>query len=62
MFQRACGRHAIEGLGNARFARTIYEKACTSRDVRAATLGETPTREDLITLTARDVHKDTPIA
>ncbi|WP_344835162.1 AAA family ATPase [Actinocorallia longicatena] len=56
LFQRACGRHAIDSLGNARFARTIYEKACTSRDVRAATLAA-PTTEDLITLTAQDVHK-----
>ncbi|MEO3784433.1 AAA family ATPase [Actinocorallia sp. B10E7] len=57
LFQRACGRGAIDGLGNARFARSVYERACTSRDVRVSSQ-KTPTTADLITLTQPDIHQD----
>jgi len=57
LFQRACGRGAIDELGNARFARTVYERACTARDVRVSSLAA-PTTDDLITLTRPDVHAD----
>jgi SpoVK/Ycf46/Vps4 family AAA+-type ATPase len=56
IFQRVCGRGWIDELGNGRFARSLYEKACASRDVRAAELGDTATTDDLTTLTAADVR------
>ncbi|WP_332873395.1 AAA family ATPase [Actinocorallia populi] len=57
LFQRACGRGAIDELGNARFARTVYERACTARDVRVSALAD-PTTADLVTLTQPDIHID----
>ncbi|GAA2730369.1 hypothetical protein GCM10010439_43210 [Actinocorallia aurantiaca] len=57
LFQRACGRGAIDGLGNARFARSVYERACTARDVRVSSLAD-PTTDDLVTLTQPDIHTD----
>ncbi|GAA2106077.1 AAA family ATPase [Actinomadura alba] len=56
IFQRVCGRGWIDELGNGRFARSVYEKACASRDVRAAQLGDAATTADLTTLTAEDVR------
>jgi type VII secretion ATPase EccA len=56
VFQRVCGRGWIDELGNGRFARSMYEKACASRDVRVATLGEAATLTDLTTITADDVR------
>jgi SpoVK/Ycf46/Vps4 family AAA+-type ATPase len=56
IFQRVCGRGWIDELGNGRFARSVYEKACASRDVRAAELGDTATAADLTRLTAGDVR------
>ncbi|MBC6463523.1 AAA family ATPase, partial [Actinomadura sp. HBU206391] len=56
IFQRVCGRGWIDELGNGRFARSVYEKACASRDVRAAELGDKATTADLTTLTAEDVR------
>jgi SpoVK/Ycf46/Vps4 family AAA+-type ATPase len=54
VFQRACGRGVIDELGNGRFARSLYEKACASRDVRVAGLGA-PTMDELTILTEADV-------
>jgi SpoVK/Ycf46/Vps4 family AAA+-type ATPase len=50
----AAGR--IDELGNGRFARSLFERACAWRDVRVVRLGETATAEDLTTLTADDVR------
>jgi SpoVK/Ycf46/Vps4 family AAA+-type ATPase len=56
VFQRVCGRGWVDELGNGRFARSLYEKACAVRDVRAAALGTRATTRDLTLLTADDVH------
>jgi len=56
VFQRVCGKHIIDELGNGRFARSMYEKACACRDVRAAALGAAATTANLTTLTADDVR------
>jgi SpoVK/Ycf46/Vps4 family AAA+-type ATPase len=56
LFQRVCGVGRIDEFGNGRFARSIYEKACASRAVRAARLGAAATAADLTVLTADDVH------
>jgi SpoVK/Ycf46/Vps4 family AAA+-type ATPase len=46
----------IDELGNGRFARSLFERACAFRDVRVVRLGEAATAEDLTTLTADDVR------
>ncbi|GAA4073214.1 AAA family ATPase [Actinomadura miaoliensis] len=56
VFQRACGLGRVDELGNGRFARSVYEKACASRALRAAELGAAATPADLTVLTAEDVH------
>jgi SpoVK/Ycf46/Vps4 family AAA+-type ATPase len=56
IFQRVCGQGWIDELGNGRFVRSLYEKACALRDVRAAELGDAVTTADLTTVTAEDVR------
>jgi SpoVK/Ycf46/Vps4 family AAA+-type ATPase len=46
----------IDELGNGRFARSLFERACACRDVRVVRLGEGATAADLTTLTADDVR------
>ncbi|MBO2459192.1 AAA family ATPase [Actinomadura violacea] len=56
VFQRVCGTGRIDELGNGRFARSLYEKACACRALRAAGLGSAATADDLTVLTADDVR------
>jgi SpoVK/Ycf46/Vps4 family AAA+-type ATPase len=56
IFSRACEAGRIDELGNGRFARSLFERACACRDVRVVRLGEQPTAEDLTTLTDADVR------
>jgi len=56
IFTHACGSGRIDELGNGRFARSLFERACACRDVRVVRLGEQATAEDLTTLTAADVE------
>ncbi|MEO3827810.1 AAA family ATPase [Actinomadura sp. B10D3] len=56
VFQRACGTGRIDELGNGRFARSMYEKACARRALRAARLGSAATTADLTLLTTDDVR------
>ncbi|WP_242906121.1 AAA family ATPase [Actinomadura terrae] len=56
VFQRACGTGRIDELGNGRFARSMYEKACACRALRAAKLGSAATTADLTLLTTDDVR------
>ncbi|TDC45010.1 AAA family ATPase [Actinomadura sp. KC345] len=56
VFQRACGAGRIDELGNGRFARSMYEKACACRALRAAELGDAATADDLTFLTTEDVR------
>lgn len=46
----------IDELGNGRFARSLFERACACRDVRVVRLGEMATAADLTTLTVNDVR------
>ena len=55
IFAQACDAGRIDELGNGRFARSLFERACACRDVRVVRLGEEPTAADLTTLTAADV-------
>ena len=45
----------IDGLGNGRFLRTLYEKSCAYRDLRLSGYHGTPGREDLSTLRLPDL-------
>jgi len=55
IFTQACAAGRIDELGNGRFARSLFERACACRDVRVVRLGEEATAADLTTLTAADV-------
>ena len=56
IFTRAAEAGRIDELGNGRFARSLFERACACRDVRVVRLGEAATAADLTTLTADDVR------
>jgi len=45
----------IDTLGNGRFARSLFERACASRDVRVSLQGEAATAADLTTVLAADL-------
>jgi SpoVK/Ycf46/Vps4 family AAA+-type ATPase len=55
IFAHACAAGRIDELGNGRFARSLYERACACRDLRVEHLAD-PSRDDLVTLTAADVQ------
>ena len=56
IFAQACAAGRIDELGNGRFARSLFERACACRDVRVVRLGEEATAADLTTLTGADVE------
>jgi SpoVK/Ycf46/Vps4 family AAA+-type ATPase len=56
IFAHAERAGVIDELGNGRFARSLFERACACRDVRVVRLGESATAADLTTLTAADVR------
>ncbi len=56
IFAQAERASRIDDLGNGRFARSLFERACACRDVRVVRLGESATAADLTTLTADDVR------
>jgi SpoVK/Ycf46/Vps4 family AAA+-type ATPase len=57
IFRHAGGiERRINDLGNGRFARSLFERACAHRDVRVVRLGEAATAEDLTTVTADDLR------
>jgi SpoVK/Ycf46/Vps4 family AAA+-type ATPase len=55
IFSQACAAGRIDELGNGRFARSLYERACASRDVRVARLDESASAADLTTVAADDL-------
>jgi SpoVK/Ycf46/Vps4 family AAA+-type ATPase len=55
IFVHAVDSGRIDELGNGRFARSLFERACACRDVRVVRIGEGATAEDLTTLTTADV-------
>jgi SpoVK/Ycf46/Vps4 family AAA+-type ATPase len=55
IFGAACEQGKIDELGNGRFARSLFERACAVRDVRVAHLGEAASPEDLTTVVAADL-------
>jgi AAA+ superfamily predicted ATPase len=55
IFGLACEQGKIDELGNGRFARSLFERACAVRDLRAAQLGEAASPADLTTVAADDL-------
>jgi SpoVK/Ycf46/Vps4 family AAA+-type ATPase len=55
IFGRACAEGSIDELGNGRFARSLFERACASRDLRVSHLGEGASAADLTTVAAADL-------
>ncbi len=55
IFTQACEEGKIDELGNGRFARSLFERACAVRDVRVSRIGETASAADLTTVAADDL-------
>ncbi len=55
IFRQACDRGRIDELGNGRFARSLFERACAARDLRVAELGDQASAADLTIVTAADL-------
>ncbi|HSR87298.1 MAG TPA: AAA family ATPase [Streptosporangiaceae bacterium] len=55
IFTQAVEAGRIDTLGNGRFARSLFERACASRDVRVSRQGEAATATDLTTVLAGDL-------
>jgi SpoVK/Ycf46/Vps4 family AAA+-type ATPase len=55
IFGAAWEQGKVDELGNGRFARSLFERACAVRDVRVAQLGEAASPEDLTTVAAADL-------
>ncbi len=55
IFTQAVEAGQIDVLGNGRFARSLFERACASRDVRVSLHGEAATAADLTTVLAADL-------
>ncbi|GIH62021.1 AAA family ATPase [Microbispora siamensis] len=55
VFDWVCRERLIDGLGNGRFARSLYERAALRRDVRLAEQGSANAAE-LTTITSEDVR------
>jgi hypothetical protein len=56
IFHAAAARGQIDELGNGRFARSLFERACAARDLRVADLDEAASAADLTTVSAADLH------
>ena len=55
IFRDASAAGRIDELGNGRFARSLFERACAARDLRVADLGDAASAADLTTVTAADL-------
>ena len=55
IFLQAVENGRIDVLGNGRFARSLFERACASRDVRVSSQGDEATATDLTTVLAPDL-------
>jgi type VII secretion ATPase EccA len=56
IFADAVAQGRIDALGNGRFARSLFERACASRDVRVSLHGDSATAAELTTVLAADVQ------
>jgi SpoVK/Ycf46/Vps4 family AAA+-type ATPase len=55
IFGEAAAAGRIDDLGNGRYARSLFERACAARDLRVADLGEAASAADLTTVIADDL-------
>ena len=57
IFSHVCAEGWIDELGNGRFARSLFEKACSQRDLRVSQeVGDAATAAELTLLTSADVR------
>ncbi len=56
IFTEAARRGKIDELGNGRFARSLFERACAARDLRVADLEDAASAADLTTVSAADLR------
>jgi SpoVK/Ycf46/Vps4 family AAA+-type ATPase len=56
IFRLTAEHSQIDELGNGRFARSLFERACAARDLRVADLEEAASAADLTTVSAADVR------
>ncbi|MCG5219542.1 AAA family ATPase [Streptosporangium soli] len=56
VFSWVCDERLIDGLGNGRFARSLFERAAMRRDVRLAARGGSASAADLTTIMSEDVR------
>jgi SpoVK/Ycf46/Vps4 family AAA+-type ATPase len=56
LFGRAAAAGRTDELGNGRFARSLFERACAARDLRVAHLGDDASAADLTTVSAADLR------
>jgi type VII secretion ATPase EccA len=56
IFTLAYDQGQIDELGNGRFARSLFERACAARDLRVADLEEEASAADLTTVSAADLR------
>ncbi|MFL1380211.1 AAA family ATPase [Nocardiopsis protaetiae] len=57
IFSHVCAEGWIDELGNGRFARSLFEKACSQRDLRVSQeVGDAATAAELTVLTSADVR------
>jgi SpoVK/Ycf46/Vps4 family AAA+-type ATPase len=56
VFSLVCDEGLIDGLGNGRFARSLFERAALHRDVRLAAGEGTASAAELTTITSEDVR------
>jgi len=56
VFAWVCAEGLIDGLGNGRFARSLFERAAMRRDVRLAERQTPATPAELTTITSADVR------
>ncbi|MDT0330833.1 AAA family ATPase [Nocardiopsis lambiniae] len=57
IFSHVCEEGWIDELGNGRFARSLFEKACSQRDLRVSQeVGDEATAAELTVLTSADVR------
>ena len=56
IFTEASRGGHIDELGNGRFARSLFERACATRDLRVADLEDAATQADLTTVSAADLR------
>jgi len=55
IFVQAVENGRVDVLGNGRFARSLFERACASRDLRVSLRGDQATTADLTTVLAPDL-------